>query len=135
MWYNVCVLFLILYVFCLSSNLQRIRLLYSWLWLSHYTIVKKIWMGINLGCIDVYVVLEWANDMKLHVFATKHKANTYHEHWPQWNLWRHANLNHWSKLLDKASFWIQWPNCEARIFIVKWYTKIDQNYCKSNRNV
>ena len=42
---------------------------------------------------------------------------------------------HWSKLLDKASFWIQWPNFEARIFIVKWYTKIDQNYCKSNRNV
>jgi hypothetical protein len=24
-------------------------------------------------------VLEWANDMKLHVFATKHKANTYSE--------------------------------------------------------
>ena len=43
--------------------------------------------------------------------------------------------DHWSKLLDKASFWIQWPNFEARIFIVKWYTKIDQNYCKSNRNV
>ena len=45
------------------------------------------------------------------------------------------SIIHWSKLLDKASFWIQWPNCEARIFIVKWYTKIDQNYCKSNRDV
>ena len=29
---------------------------------------------------DAYAVVEWANDMKLHVFATKHKANTYHEH-------------------------------------------------------
>ena len=46
-----------------------------------------------------------------------------------------TGASHWSKLLDKASFWIQWPNFEARIFIVKWYTKIDQNYCKSNRNV
>ena len=37
-------------------------------------------MGVNLGCTDIYAVLEWVNDMKLHVFATKHKANTYHEH-------------------------------------------------------
>ena len=37
-------------------------------------------MGVNLGYIDVYAVLEWANDMKLHVFAAKHKTNTYHKH-------------------------------------------------------
>ena len=37
------------------------------------------WWGVNLKCIDAYAVLEWANDMKLHVFATKHKANTYSE--------------------------------------------------------
>jgi hypothetical protein len=37
------------------------------------------WRGVNLKCIDAYAVLEWANDMKLHVFATKHKANTYSE--------------------------------------------------------
>jgi hypothetical protein len=34
----------------------------------------------DLKCIDVYAVLhavlEWENDTKLHVFATKHKANT-----------------------------------------------------------
>ncbi len=36
--------------------------------------------GVNLKCIDVYAVLERANDRKLHVFATKHKANTYSEH-------------------------------------------------------
>jgi hypothetical protein len=35
--------------------------------------------GVNLKCIDAYAVLEWANDTKLHVFATKHKANTYSE--------------------------------------------------------
>ena len=37
-------------------------------------------MGVNHGCIDAYGVLELANDMKLQIFATKHKANTYHEH-------------------------------------------------------
>ena len=42
--------------------------------------MQWMWVGVNLGCIDVYAVLEWANDMKLHVFVTKHKANTYHEH-------------------------------------------------------
>ena len=31
-------------------------------------------MGVNLNCIDTYAVPEWANDVKLHVFATKHKA-------------------------------------------------------------
>ena len=36
--------------------------------------------GVSLGCIDTYAVLELANDVKLHVFATEHKANTYHEH-------------------------------------------------------
>ena len=42
--------------------------------------MQWMWVGVNLGCIDVYAVLEWANDMKLHVFVTKHKVNTYHEH-------------------------------------------------------
>ena len=46
----------------------------------HYTIIQWIWVGVNLSCIDGYAVLDWANDMKLHVFATKHKAITYHEH-------------------------------------------------------
>ena len=46
----------------------------------HYTIMHWIWVGMNLGCIESYAVLEWANDMKLLVFATKHKANRYHEH-------------------------------------------------------
>ncbi len=35
---------------------------------------------VNRNCIDVYAVLERANDRKLHVFATKHEANTYSEH-------------------------------------------------------
>ena len=43
----------------------------------HYTIMQWIWVGVNLTSIDAYAVLEWANDMKLHVFATKYKANTY----------------------------------------------------------
>ncbi len=30
--------------------------------------------------IDVYAVLERPNERKLHVFATKHEANTYNEH-------------------------------------------------------
>ena len=42
--------------------------------------MQGIWVRVNLGCIDAYAVLEWANDMKLHVFATKHEANTFHEH-------------------------------------------------------
>ncbi len=35
-------------------------------------------MWVNLtDCVDAYAVLERANDWKLHVFATKHEANTY----------------------------------------------------------
>ena len=34
----------------------------------------------DLNCIYAYATLEWASDMKLHAFATKHKAKTYHEH-------------------------------------------------------
>jgi hypothetical protein len=45
----------------------------------HCGILQSIWLGVNLECIDAYAVLEWANDTKLHVFATKHKANTYSE--------------------------------------------------------
>ena len=41
--------------------------------------MQWIWVGVNLS-IDAHAVLEQANDIKLHVFATKHKANTYHEH-------------------------------------------------------
>jgi hypothetical protein len=44
--------------------------------LQHFSV---IWQGVNLKCIDAYAVLEWANDTKSHVFATKHKANTYSE--------------------------------------------------------
>ena len=46
----------------------------------HYTIMQWIRVGINVSCIDAYAVVEWANDVKLHIFATKHKTNTYHEH-------------------------------------------------------
>ena len=42
--------------------------------------MQWIWVGVNLNCIDVYAVLEKANDGKLHVFATKHEANTYCKH-------------------------------------------------------
>jgi hypothetical protein len=42
----------------------------------HYGIMQWVWRGVNLKCIDAYVVLEWENDMKFCVFATKHKANT-----------------------------------------------------------
>ena len=47
----------------------------SWVLLHHYA----VWVGVKLGCIDAYAVLE-ANNMKLHVFVTKHKTNTYHKH-------------------------------------------------------
>ena len=43
----------------------------------HCGILQSIWRGVNLECIDAYAVLKWANNTKLHVFATKHKANTY----------------------------------------------------------
>jgi hypothetical protein len=45
----------------------------------HCGILQSIWRGVNLVCIDAYAVLKWANDTKLHVFSTKHKANTYSE--------------------------------------------------------
>ena len=46
----------------------------------HYTIMQWISVGINLSCSDAYAALEWANDMKLHICATKQKTNTYHKH-------------------------------------------------------
>ena len=39
-----------------------------WDLLIYYTIMKLIWVGINLACICAYAVLEWANDIKLHAF-------------------------------------------------------------------
>ena len=39
---------------------------------------KSEW--VNLNCIDIYAVLQKANDRKLHAFGTKHEANTYSEH-------------------------------------------------------
>ena len=48
----------------------------------YYSTMQRIWVGVNLGCIHAYAVLAWTADMimKLHVFATKHKANTYYGH-------------------------------------------------------
>ena len=40
---------------------------------------KSEW-GSTSTVLNVYAVLERANDRKLHVFATKHEANTYNEH-------------------------------------------------------
>ena len=37
-----------------------------------HTITHWIWVEVNHGCIDAYVVRE------LHVFVTKHKANTFY---------------------------------------------------------
>ena len=49
----------------------------SWVSLRHFAVNLG---GVNLNSIDVYAVMDSANDMKLHVFDTKHKANTYYEH-------------------------------------------------------
>ena len=46
----------------------------------HYTIMQWIWVGVNFGCIGAYAWPERANNMKLYIFATKHKAHTYHKH-------------------------------------------------------
>ena len=45
-----------------------------------YGIIQWIWVEIILNYIGAYAVLELANDMKLYVFATKYKTNTYYEH-------------------------------------------------------
>ena len=50
---------------------------YSWVSLRHFAVNLS---GVNLNSIDVYAIMDRANDMKLHVFDTKHKANTYYEH-------------------------------------------------------
>ena len=41
----------------------------------HYTIMQWIWVGVNLSWIYAYAVVEWANDMKLDVFAIQNKTN------------------------------------------------------------
>ena len=42
--------------------------------------MQWIKVGISLNCNDAYSVLEWANNMKLDVFASKHEGNIYYEH-------------------------------------------------------
>ena len=58
--------------------------------------IAWIWVGLNINCIDAYAVLEWVNNTKLQILATKHKANKYSKHlihndnfvlilsWPPW---------------------------------------------------
>ena len=41
----------------------------------HYTIMQWIWVGVNLSWIYPYAVVEWANDMKLDVFADQNKTD------------------------------------------------------------
>ena len=41
----------------------------------HYTIMQWIWVGVNLSWIYAYGAIEWANDMKLDVFAVQNKTN------------------------------------------------------------
>ena len=50
-------------------------------------------MGVNLKYIDFYAVLKRANDRKLHVFATKHEANTQREHL----IHSHDDVSIWSR--------------------------------------
>ena len=63
--------------------------IYSSVSLCKYTVNLS---GVNLNCIDVYAVLERANDRKLHVFVTKHEANTYSEHLTHY----HDDVSIWS---------------------------------------
>ena len=42
----------------------------------HFTGYRIVLSGSGTSLIDAYAVQEWANDIKFHVFATKHKANT-----------------------------------------------------------
>ena len=58
---------------CFRSDLKN----NSWVSLHHYAVNLD---GVNVNCTDAYAVVEWENNMKLHIFATKHKANTYYEH-------------------------------------------------------
>ena len=64
-------------------------------------------MGINPKCIDNYAVLECKNLTKLHIFAAKHKVNTYSAKlfpsddcasiwsWPPVKSWRHVKPKNW----------------------------------------
>ncbi len=52
----------------------------SWVSLYKYEVNLSEGQLQVFNCIDVYAVLERANDRKLHVFAAKHEANTYSEH-------------------------------------------------------
>ncbi len=51
----------------------------SWVSLCKYA-VNLTGGQSQLYSFDIHAVLERANDRKLHVFATKHEANTYSEH-------------------------------------------------------
>ena len=42
--------------------------------------MQWVWKEVNFNCVDVYAVLEWANDTKLHVFATIYTRPTHDEY-------------------------------------------------------
>ena len=67
-------------------------------------------MGVNLNRSNVYAVLDWANEMKLHVFAAKHKTNacmlcTFNSLWwlvPRFNYtWLPLKSKNWNQELPE----------------------------------
>ncbi len=58
---------------------RKVLAISSWVSLCKYAVNLSGGQP-QVNCIDVYAVLERANDRKLHVFGTKHEANTYSEH-------------------------------------------------------
>ena len=47
-------------------------------WVSYgdYAIMEWTWVRVNLNCTDSHAILEKANDIKMHISTTQHKANT-----------------------------------------------------------
>ena len=69
--------------------------------------------GVKLKYIDDYAASEWANDSKLHIYSSKHNADTYSKHSfhpktmssfeadPHSNIWNHMKPNDALKYVQK----------------------------------
>ena len=114
----------------------------------HEGILQLIWVAVNPKCIDDYAVciLEWKNRTKLHIFAAKHKVNTYSEKlfpsddcasiwsWPPVKLGRHVKpkntfVSQRGEVKNMAAAWrhqaikalVIYSNEAAKSNILTWY--------------
>ena len=113
-----------------------------WDLLIYYTIMKLIWVGINLACICAYAVLEWANDIKLHAFLPSTRLTHTNIHFDlmivfrvnsYWNLWHRVKPKNTTGLVVRKVNSViirivnfsNFPNRFSKWLTVKTHTRVE----------